>query len=132
MIKFLLGLLTGVLLIVVLVGIAIFAVLTMRSKPASIANGSTLVLHVTGDVPEKAQALNVAIPFVQERSAATVEEVWRMLQRAAADSRISAVVFEPSGTSLGWAKMEEIRSDLEQFRKSGKPLVAYLRSPGSR
>ena len=28
--------------------------------------------------------------------------------------------------------MEEIRSDIEQFRKSGKPVYAYLRTPGGR
>ena len=36
----------------------------------------------------------------------------------------------PKGLSSGWAKLEEIRSDLEQFRKSGKPVFAYLRTPG--
>jgi protease-4 len=62
----------------------------------------------------------------------TVEDIWSMLRRAASDSRIKAVVFEPEDSSVGWAKMQEIRADLEQFRKSGKPLVAYLKSPGTR
>jgi protease-4 len=55
-----------------------------------------------------------------------------MLRRAATDSRIKAVVFEPEGASPGWAKMQEIHADLEQFRKSGKPLIAYLKAPGAR
>jgi len=55
-----------------------------------------------------------------------------MLRHAAADSRIKAVVFEPSGTTVGWAKMQEIRADLEQFRHSGKPLIAYLKAPNMR
>jgi protease-4 len=55
-----------------------------------------------------------------------------MLRHAAADSRIKAVVFEPTGASVGWAKMQEIHADLEQFRKSGKPLVAYLKGPSLR
>ena len=55
-----------------------------------------------------------------------------MLRHAAADSRIKAVIFEPQGVSIGWARMQEIRSDLEQFRKSGKPLYAYLKSPTTR
>ena len=32
----------------------------------------------------------------------------------------------------GWAKLEELRRDLEQFRKSGKPVFAYLRAPNAR
>jgi protease-4 len=42
------------------------------------------------------------------------------------------VVVEPDGLSIGWGKMEEFRGDLQQFRQSGKPLVAYLRTPGTR
>ena len=55
-----------------------------------------------------------------------------MLHRAASDSRIRAVVFEPAGASVGWAKMQEIRADLAEFRKSGKPLIAYLKAPSTR
>jgi protease-4 len=61
-----------------------------------------------------------------------VENVWSTLRRAAADSRIKAVIFEPEGSSVGWATMQEIHSDLASFRKSGKPLVAWLRSPSLR
>ena len=61
-----------------------------------------------------------------------MENIWSMLRHAAADSRIKAVVFEPQGATVGWAKMQEIRADLEQFRKSGKPLVAYLKAPNMR
>jgi len=39
---------------------------------------------------------------------------------------------EPEGLSTGWAKLEEIRTDLEKFRKSGKPVYAYLRTPQAR
>src|SRR6185437_7039020 len=41
-------------------------------------------------------------------------------------------VFEPQDLSIGWVKMQEIRADLEQFRKSGKPLYGYLKTPGAR
>jgi protease-4 len=131
--KFLLGLLTGVVLVVLVVVIGAFAVASLRTKPAAIADGSTLILHLNGDVPETPPVdVTVSIPFLQSKPAVTVEEVWSMLHRAASDSRIKAVVFEPEGASVGWAKMQEIRADLEQFRKSGKPLIAYLKAPGAR
>ncbi len=129
--KFLLGLLTGVVLVVLIFVIGAFAVASFRSKPASIADGSTLILHLNGDVPEK-EPVDLAIPFLQQRTPLTVLNVWSMLRRAAADPRIKAVVFEPQGAGIGWARMQEIRADLEQFRKSGKPLYAYLRSPSTR
>jgi protease-4 len=129
--KFLLGLLTGAVVMVLIVVIAVFAAASLRTKPASIADGSTLILHLNGDAPET-PPVDVSIPFLQPRAPMTVENVWSMLRHAAADSRVKAVVFEPSGTTVGWAKMQEIRSDLEQFRKSGKPLVAYLKTPNMR
>ena len=131
MAKFLLGILTGGVLVVLVLVIGLFAVASFRSKPAAIADGSTLILHLNGDAPEK-PAVDISIPFLQERAPVTVENIWSMLRHAAADSRIKAVVFEPSGASIGWARMQEIRADLEQFRKSGKPLVAYLKAPNSR
>src|SRR5579863_1267025 len=129
--KFLLGLLTGAVVMVLIVVIAVFAVASLRTKPAAVADGSTLILHLNGDAPET-PPVDVSIPFLQPRAPMTVENVWSMLRHAAADSRIKAVIFEPSGTTVGWAKMQEIRSDLEQFRKSGKPLIAYLKSPNMR
>src|ERR1019366_6365745 len=129
--KFLIGLVTGVVLVILIVVIGVFAVASFRSRPPSVADGSTLFLRLEGDVPER-PPLDISIPFFQQKNPVTVENVWPMLHHAATDPRIKAVVFEPEGASLGWAKMQEIRSDLEQFRKSGKPLIAFLKSPGVR
>ena len=129
--KFLIGLVTGVVLVILIVVIGVFAVASFRSRPPSVADGSTLFLRLEGDVPER-PPLDISIPFFQQKTPVTVESVWAMLHHAATDPRIKAVVFEPEGASLGWAKMQEIRSDLEQFRKSGKPLIAFLKSPGVR
>jgi protease-4 len=129
--KFLLGLLTGVVVVVLIIVIAVFAVASLRTKPAVIADGSTLILHLQGDAPEK-PPVDVSIPFLQEHPPVTVENIWSILRHAASDSRIKAVLFEPQGTTVGWAKMQEIRADLEQFRKSGKPLIAYLKAANMR
>jgi protease IV len=129
--KFLLGVLTGGILIVLIAVIGIFAIASFRSRPPAVEDSSTLILHLGGDVPET-PPVDLTIPFLQPRTPVTVENVWAMLRRAAADSRIKAVVFEPRGTSVGWAKMQEIHSDLEQFRRSGKSLIAYLQAPSAR
>jgi protease-4 len=129
--KFLLGLLTGVVVTALIIVIAGFAVASLRARPAAIADGSTLILHLAGDAPE-APPVDISIPFLQRRTPVTLEDIWSMLRHAAADSRIKAVVFEPSGSTVGWAKMQEIRADLEQFRRSGKPLMAYLKAPNMR
>lgn len=129
--KFLLGCLTGAILIVLIGVIGFFAVASLRSKPATVADGSTLILHLSGDIPEK-PPIEFSLPGVGERPSITVENVWSMLRRAASDPRVKAVVFEPEDVASGWGSMQEIHADLENFRKSGKPLIAWLKSPGLR
>jgi len=130
MLKFLLGMFTGVLL-VFLGGILLLVILfQFRDRPPEIASNSVLVVRLEGEIPEKPA---MEVPFVENpRAAVTVASVWMALRRAAQDSRIRAVVLEPEGLSVGWAKLEEIRGDVEQFRKSGKPVFAYLRNPSAR
>ena len=99
--KFLLGLLTGFILVILIGVIGFFAIASMRSKPPAIADGSTLILHVWGDVPEK-PSLEFSIPGITDHNSLTVENVWSLLRRAANDSRIKAVIFEPEGASVGW------------------------------
>ena len=130
MLKFLLGLLTGVALVFLGIVLLFAAALRFRERPPQVADNSVLVLRLEGDMPEKAP---VEWPFLQsERAGVTVADAWSSLRKAALDPRIKAVVLEPEGVSAGWAKLEEIRSDLERFRRSGKPVFAYLRMPGAR
>jgi len=132
--KFLIGVVSGVVLTIVVIFLIFFAALRFRERPPQIADNSVLVMRLEGNIPEKPP---VEVPFFEAsglggRPALTVSSIWMMLRKAAADSHIKAVVLEPGDLDIGWAKMEEIRADLDAFRKSGKPLYAYLRTPGAR
>ena len=131
MAKFFIGLVTGVVLVFLSFVLLFFALLRFREKPPQIADNSVLVLRLHGEIPEKPP---VELPdfLGGGKGGATIPGVWQNLKKAAADSHIRAVVLQPEGISAGWAKLEEIRADLEQFRKSGKPVYAYLRTPGTR
>ncbi len=131
MAKFLLGILSGFVLTIIILVLFFFSLAKFRSKPPEVSANSTLVLHLDGSMPERSP-IEFPLPFFEQKTPLTVEEVWAMLRHAAADPKITAVVIEPSSMQIGWAKMQELRSDLLQFKKSGKPLYAYLRSPGSR
>src|SRR6059036_563181 len=132
MAKFLIGLVTGAILVVLLGVVVVFSLARFGTeKRVAVPDNATLLLRLEGDIPER-PPMEFPIPFFEEHTASTVKEVWELLRKAAADSRIKAVVFEPRNLDAGWAKLEEIRADLEQFRKSGKPLVAFLKGPGTR
>jgi protease IV len=131
MVKFLIGLVTGVALVFLSLILLFVVALRFRESAPTIASNSVLVLRLSGELPEKPP---MELPsFVgDDHTPLTVIGVWSALEKAAADSRIKAVVLQPEGLSAGWAKLEELRMDLEKFKKSGKPVFAYLRQPGTR
>src|SRR5216684_3750744 len=132
MAKFLIGLVTGAILTVLFGVVIVFSLARFGTeKRVTVPDNATLILRLEGDIPER-PPMEYPIPFFEQHAASTVKDVWDLLRKAAVDSRIKAVVFEPRGIDAGWAKLEEIRAGLENFRKSGKPLVAYLKGPTTR
>jgi protease-4 len=123
-------LLCGLTLLVLIFAIARFAG-SYASRPVSVADGSTLVLDLEGDVPERLPA-EIPIPILQNQTPLSVEQVWETFRKAAADPRIRGILFEPRGLDIGWGKMQEIRDEILQFKKSGKPIITYLHGPSLR
>ncbi len=135
MLKFLIGVLTGIIFAVLIVVIGVFAISLSLGKKGErapvVASNSVVVLRVEGDVPER-PAIDYNIPFFENKASLTVENIWSVLRKAAADPHVKAVLLEPANPSIGWGKLQEIRADLDQFKKSGKPIYAYLRAPNAR
>jgi protease-4 len=133
--NFLIGLVIGILLCGLTLLVLVFAIArfagSYANRPVSVADGSTLVLDLEGDVPERLPA-DIPIPILQNQTPLSVEQVWDTFRRAAADPRIKGILFEPHGLDIGWGKMEEIHDEIVQFEKSGKPIITYLHSPSAR
>lgn len=130
--KFLLGLVVGVIIAVVGIFVVLLAVgrLFSPKQPVVEAN-SALVLSLSGDLPEAAP-VEIPLPFIESQATPTIRDLWTSLREAAKDARIKALVLEPHGLAIGWAKLQEVHQELEDFKKSGKPVYAVLHSPGSR
>jgi protease IV len=125
-IGFVLGLLFAGLIVVI---VAVAAVRLGGERRVTVADGSTLVLHLEGDLPEQ-PPVELPIPFLEQQQPLAIIETWDLLRRAAADPKIKALVVEPRGLTVGWAKLEELRDEILVFKKSGKPVYAYLRGAG--
>lgn len=126
--KFLLGLLAGILLTAMIGFIAMLVMAKLGSREKSIGNDSTLVLRLEGALTEK-PGPDIPLPFLGTQSPPTVTDIWRTLKKAAVDPRIKAVVILPQGLGVGWAKLQEVHSQLVEFKKSKKPLFVLLRAP---
>jgi protease-4 len=128
--RFLLGALVGVLLTIVCLVVLVAVVLKMASgRKPSIPDNGVLVLNLEGDIPE-VPAVDVEIPLLQAQASPTVRDLWTAIHAAASDSRIKAIALKPHNLSIGWAKLQELRENLTDFKRSGKPVYAYLQTPG--
>lgn len=128
--RFLLGALVGVLLTVICLVVLVAVLIKVASarKPSIPSNG-VLVLNLEGDIPE-VPAVDVEIPLLQAQASPTVRDLWTSIHAAANDSRIKAIALKPQNLSIGWAKLQELRENLLDFKRSGKPVYAYLQTPG--
>lgn len=55
----------------------------------------------------------------------------RAIDAAAADPGVKYILLRSEGASMGLAHAEEFRAALQNFRRSGKPVIAWLESPSN-
>jgi protease IV len=129
--KFLLGLLSGFMLAALAAVIVGFALMRAGDRRAAVPDASLLVMRLEGEIPELA-AVTIPLPWFESQAQSTVADFWMLLRQAEKDNHIKAILMEPRGIGAGWAKLDELRAGIRQFKKSGKPVYAYLRNPGAR
>jgi protease-4 len=111
----------------VLVSVTGVALMWMvASRQPSVARNSTLVLELDTDLRE-ASPEDVFRQFLEGSHPQTLASVVENLKKAKADKRIGAVIILPSGLQAPlWGKVQEVRDAILDYRRSGKPAIAYL------
>ena len=90
-----------------------------------------LVLRPDGELPEL-RSDAVLDQFV-DRGTDSLRAFASALRRAKADARITSVVLMPGSLdSPYWARVQELRDAIVDFRRSGKPVTAFLEYGGDR
>ncbi|HJZ71352.1 MAG TPA: signal peptide peptidase SppA [Vicinamibacterales bacterium] len=119
----------GVAFFVSIIGFALLYALFGR-EPA-VPSNATLVLRVGGSLAELAP--NDVVGYLRGTKTPTVRAIVDNLRKAKVDSRVRGVLLKPTGfESPFWAKVQEIRDAVLDFRKSGKPVYAYVEYGGDR
>jgi len=119
----------GMALFISIVGFT--AIYFLFGREPAVPSNTTLVLRVGGSLSELAP--NDVYGYLRGSKAPTVRALVENLRKAKVDSRVRAVLLKPTGfESPFWAKVQEVRDAVIDFRKSGKPIYAYLEYGGDR
>jgi protease-4 len=125
----------GVIVVFILIFIAMgFSMLgllvigALAGAPPSVPQNATLYLPIRAPFPE----IESATIFSQFGSQpATLRGTIEAIHKAKVDARVKALVISPGATGALWAQLQEVRAALDDFRKSGKQITAYLEAGGA-
>ena len=88
---------------------------------------ATLVLRPAGDIPE------VLPDVILGGEELTIRSYVELIRKAKHDRRIQGILLRPGSiNSPFWGKVQELRGALEDFRRSGKYVHAWLEAAGDR
>src|SRR5712691_5216684 len=117
---------SGIVIALVFVGVLGIAIIVsaFRGNPPSIRDNSVLVLKVAGPLPDYVPDDPFRRLFGGQPL--SLNSLLAQLRKAKVDKRITAVMLDIDMPETGWAKAEEIRAAIADFRTSGKPVYAYM------
>lgn len=113
----------GALVLVALLGFALLLGALGQREP-NIRDNSVLVLRVAGPLPDYVpdDPLRKLLGGPDE----SLSNLVLQFRKAKSDKRIKAVILDINMSGAGWAKSEEIRDAVADFRSSGKQVYAYM------
>lgn len=120
-----------VLALLLLAGCAVALVVMSLDREPEIPNNSVLVLKVEGSLPDFTNADEISSRFFGAEPN-SLSNLLLQLRKAKADKRVGAVLLDIGMVGGGWAKAEEIRDAVADFRKSGKPIYSYMEFGGDK
>ncbi len=96
----------------------------------SISRNSYLLLDIYGEIPERSPEDPITKIFTGEFP--TMEGLLHCIRKAKIDPKIIGLVIRPLGSNMGWAKTEEIKQVIKDFKTTGKPIYFYFEMGGNR
>jgi protease-4 len=108
--------------------VAMLLLYVVVSQEPDVPANATLVLSPSGDLPEVTPDL-----VFGGGGELTVRGYVELIRKAKRDDRIEGILLRPGGiNSPFWAKLQELRDAIEDFKTSGKYVHAWLEYAGDR
>ncbi len=131
----------GPMLLCLILIIASFSAGSRGKHLVTIERGSILVVDLSMNVTDSPEHASSTDPLTNALSnddtkSVALHRLLTALKKAAKDDRIKGILltgsFEPADFGTGYACLKELREAVIDFKKSGKPVYAYLEAPTTR
>lgn len=90
-------------------------------------SGRFAKIKIGGDLPERRP-----VSFFGAPNGQSFYQLLETIRRVRDDDRYSGAFIELRGVSMGYGQAWELRRELERLREAGKPVVAYMHTPGQK
>lgn len=118
---------------IMLISAAIGVAASMRGNRAAtpvIPDNIVLTLNLSGAFPESSGASQYLSLLKLKDEPLTLSVVIDSIDQAAKDKRVKALAFKASSSGYDISQLQEIRSAVQRFKKTGKKTVIYSESYG--
>ncbi len=115
-----------VVLVFLVLGIGVYRLFTAQK---SLPETFVLTIEISGDIGETAES-GFSLPFEPESKELSLQDIIFLLDKAGGDERVRGVLLDISGVRTGSAKIQQLHRAIEQTKKAGKPVNAFLRNAG--
>lgn len=112
------------LIVFLIAAVVIIGLVMLIGDDLVIHDGSALVLQLGGSIEE--QRPGGALGELTGPPALVMHNILNAIHTAKSDARVAGLVVKITPLDAGWAKAEEIREQILDFRKSGKPAICFL------
>jgi len=130
--KMLLAVIAGIIVTSILFFVIMLSVFSGMAaagkKPAAISEKSVLVIKTGAMIPDRSTGnpLSTIDPLTMSFTQTPgLNEMLKNLKKAAEDEKVSGILIENGIMPSGWATADELRTALNEFRKSGKFVYSY-------
>ncbi len=95
------------------------------SEQTAVMKNSILTLDLTEAILEQGMEDPLGMLSNKPTSVTGLNDILNSIKAAKADDKIKGIYIKTGGCPIGWASLQEIRTALEDFKKSDKFIVAY-------
>ncbi len=118
---------TGIIFFVIMLS-ALSGMAAAGKKSVDISEKSVLVIKTNTMIPDRSQSnpFSMIDPLTMSFTQTSgLNEILKNLRKAAEDENITGILLETGTMPSGWATADELRTALEEFKKSGKFIFSY-------